>query len=138
MRIYFAASIRGGREDAELYMRLVAVLARRGQVLTEHVAGASLEGETLPDREIHDRDVAWLRSADVVVAEASVPSLGVGYEIAVALGLGKPVLVLFRPALRPGRRLSAMVAGAPGVTVLEYRHPEEAEDAIADFLDHHS
>lgn len=137
VRIYFAASIRGGREDAELYMRLVAALARRGEVLTEHVAATGAEGEPAPDREIHDRDLTWLRSADVVVAETTVPSLGVGYEIAVATGLGKPVLALFRPALRPARRLSAMVAGDPGVTVIEYRHPEEAEAAIASFLERH-
>jgi 2'-deoxynucleoside 5'-phosphate N-hydrolase len=134
VRIYFAASIRGGREDAELYMRLVAVMARIGEVLTEHVASAPVPGDSLSDREIRARDLSWLRSADAVIAEATVPSLGVGYEIAVAIALGKPVLVLFRPALRPGSRLSAMVAGDPGVRVVEYRHPPEAEAAIAAFL----
>ena len=53
-----------------------------------------------------------------MVAEVTVPSLGVGYEIAVALAHGIPVLALFRP--EEGRRLSAMIAGAPGVQVAEY------------------
>lgn len=135
VRIYFAGSIRGGREDASLYQRLVATLWQHGQVLTEHVAGTEAAGEPLSDREIHDRDLSWLRSADVVVAEATVSSLGVGYEIAHAVALRKPVLVLFRPSARPAARLSAMVAGAPGVKVLEYADPDELEGPLEDFFD---
>jgi nucleoside 2-deoxyribosyltransferase len=135
VRIYFAGSIRGGRDDARLYQRLVATLGQYGQVLTEHVAATDATGELLSDREIHDRDLGWLRSADVVVAEATVPSLGVGYEIAQALALRKPVLVLFRPSAHPAARLSAMVAGAPEVTVLEYADLGELEAPLQGFFE---
>ena len=37
MKIYFAGSIRAGRDDQELYHRLIQGLQRHGQVLTEHV-----------------------------------------------------------------------------------------------------
>lgn len=112
--VYFCGSIRGGREDQALYSRIVSRLRRYGKVLTEHVADAELEprGEEAAggDQFIHERDLAWLRQADVVVAEVTQPSLGVGYELGRAVALGKPILCLFRP--QSGRVLSAMIRGA--------------------------
>ncbi|KAJ0067282.1 hypothetical protein NL108_015797, partial [Boleophthalmus pectinirostris] len=49
------------------------------------------------DKQIHDRDLDWLRQSHVVVAEVTQPSLGVGYELGRAKDLNKPVLCLFRP-----------------------------------------
>lgn len=42
MKIYFAGSIRAGRDDAALYARLVEELKNHGTVLTEHVANDQL------------------------------------------------------------------------------------------------
>ena len=42
-RIYFAGSIRAGREDADLYGRIIRLLQRYGTVLTEHVGDCNLE-----------------------------------------------------------------------------------------------
>lgn len=133
--VYFAASIRGGREEAATYLELATWLTEHATVLTEHVANEDLDasGESdLTDREIHDRDLAWLTQADAVVAEVTVPSLGVGYEVARALQHGIPVLCLYRPV--PGRRLSAMIAGASGVEVVAYTNLREAKLAIGRFL----
>src|SRR3990167_9577819 len=83
-KIYFAGSIRGGREDVGLYLGIVEHLKTHGDVLTEHVAdkGLTLLGEDgLSDKEIHNRDVSWLDESNVVVAEVTKASLGVGYEI---------------------------------------------------------
>ena len=115
MKIYFAGSIRGGRGDALLYQQIVALLREYGEVLTEHVgdAGLTAAGEDGPsDRAIYERDMAWLADADVVIAEVTIPSHGVGYEVARAQDLGKPVLCLYR--CDTGRRLSALLAGNPG------------------------
>jgi hypothetical protein len=123
MTIYFAGSIRGGRADAAIYARIIELLKRHGKVVTEHVgANLSLGGENAPDCDIHDRDLDWLRSADVLVAEVTAPSLGVGYEIGRAVEWGKRVICLYRPA--PERKLSGMIAGCRGVFVHEYHDVE--------------
>ncbi|HEY0006793.1 MAG TPA: nucleoside 2-deoxyribosyltransferase [Pyrinomonadaceae bacterium] len=134
MKIYFAGAIRGGREDWSSYLEIIARLGEYGEVLTEHVgdAGLSAEGETGGDREIHDRDLAWLREADCLVAEVTVPSLGVGYEIGKATEWKKPVLCLFRPA--NGRTLSAMIAGSPRVFVREYNRLAELKTVFDEFF----
>jgi len=125
MQIYFAGSIRGGREDAALYHQIVELLGNYGEVLTEHVADTELGilGQHIGDRNIHDRDLGWLKSSDCLVAEVSTPSLGVGYEIGKATEWGKPVLCLYRPA--EGRSLSAMIAGSNGLTLKEYQSADE-------------
>ena len=134
MKIYFAASIRGGRDDWTSYLEIVRQLREYGQVLTEHVGNAELNasGEPLDDRFIHERDLGWLKESDYLVAEVTTPSLGVGYEIGKATEWGKPVLCLYRPA--EGRALSAMVSGSNAVTLKEYQEPAELKEIFDQFL----
>jgi len=133
--IYFAGSIRGGRDDAAIYGQIIEKLRQFGHVHTEHVGSATLTdaGEAGSAREIHDRDLDWLRSSDFIVAEVTTPSLGVGYEIARATEWGKKVLCLFRRR-NDNRGLSAMIAGCPDVVVREYETVTETDDILADFF----
>ncbi len=135
MKIYFAGSIRGGREDAALYLGIINFLKNFGEVLTEHVGDVTLSdlGDDGPsDKFIHDRDLEWLQSADVLIAEVTTVSMGVGYEIGRAVESGKKVLCLFRPV--SGRNLSAMIAGCPSLELRNYRNLDEAKLAARDFL----
>jgi nucleoside 2-deoxyribosyltransferase len=135
MKIYFAGSIRGGRDDAELYFQLIEYLKNFGEVLTEHIGdpGLSHIGDDGPtDGFIHDRDMEWLMSCDVVVAEVTTVSLGVGYEIGRAVEMGKKVLCLFRPDT--GKNLSAMIAGSSELTLVIYRTLDQAKEAISQSL----
>ncbi len=76
MKIYFAGSIRGGRDDKDLYLEIIKLLGNYGKVLTEHIGDAKLSelGENLESTHIYNRDMNWLREADVVVAEVTTPS----------------------------------------------------------------
>ncbi len=133
MNIYFAASIRGGGIDPGICRILVSHLKGYGIVFTEHIcrkAGGTDDRD--PDEEIYERDICWLRASDVVVAEVSVPSLGVGYEIGKAEGWGKGVLCLNRKGSR--NRLSAMIGGNRGIAVKEYVEVDEALAFIDEFL----
>jgi nucleoside 2-deoxyribosyltransferase len=76
--------------------------------------------------EVYQRDIAWIQACDVVIAEVSTPSHGVGYEIAYALSLDKPVLCCYRQ----GVPVSKMLIGndMPGIMVRSY---EDEADALA-------
>ena len=135
VKIYFAGSIRGGREDAPLYSRIIALLQEHGQVLTEHIGDESLTSmgeDGTSDIAIYERDLAWLREADVLVAEVSIASHGVGYVIGRAEALGKPVLCLYRRQV--GQRLSAMLAGNPRLRCETYTSVEELPPLLERFL----
>jgi len=136
MKIYFAGSIRGGRDDKELYLKIIKHLQSYGQVLTEHIGDKKITGfgEHLVDSKIFERDMAWLKEADVIIAEVTTASLGVGYEIAKAEELGKRILCLHR--LQPEKRLSAMIAGNKNILTLVkmYKDLDEAIKIINDFF----
>lgn len=125
MKIYFAGSIRGGRDDKALYLSIIEALKMYGTVLTEHIGDAALlaTGEIhVLDEEIYSRDMELLNEADMVVAEVSTPSLGVGYEIGKS-ETDKPILCLYRE--QEGKRLSAMLSGNKKIQLAKYRNIDD-------------
>ena len=138
-KIYFACSIAGGRDHDHLYEDIVKAINGHGvKVLSERFTNKKLVAEEAANAEnilehIHDRDMAWVKEYDAVIAEVTQPSLGVGYEIGQAEVWNKPILALFyEPS---GKRLSPMISGSKKVTVARYNNHTEAKAAIKDFLD---
>lgn len=130
MKIYFAGSIRAGRDDVPVYEAIINHLKRAGDVLTEHVGdyALSMYGQShLSDEDICQRDLDWLASSDLVVAEVTTPSLGVGYELGAAVAKNIPVIALYRG---DRERLSAMIAGSPGIETRPYAEVPEALEIL--------
>ncbi|NIS78770.1 MAG: hypothetical protein GTO14_00735 [Anaerolineales bacterium] len=136
MNIYFACSLTGGRDNEALYGALVDhLIALEHEVPTAHLASPEvmdLEKIEAPG-EIFKRDVAWIQACDALVAEVSTPSHGVGYEIAYALSLKKPVLCLYHQEVV----VSKMITGndMPGIYVRSYGDKAEALARLESFLD---
>ena len=124
-KIFLSGSIRGGRQLLETYRFMFDTLEEAGaEVLSWHVADPELEKvETeMTEEEIYARDMGLLVKSDALIAEVTVPSTGVGYEICRALVKGIPVLCLHRP----DAAVSAMVLGNPD-RLLEVRaYPDKA------------
>src|SRR3990172_7915038 len=126
MNIYFACSITGGREFESAYQEIVAALAADGhEIPTSHLAQSEvLEKErVLAPRDVYERDINWIKNCEALIAEVSVPSHGVGYEIGFALNIGKPVLCLHQK----DNRVSKMITGnsSPALTVAAYSTVKE-------------
>ena len=135
MNIYFACSITGGREFESVYQAVVNALTEKGHgVPTAHLAEAGVGAVEagIDPNEVYERDVNWIRGCDILIAEVSVPSHGVGYEIGFALGLGKPVLAIYQN----GRKVSKMISGNPdpNLTVKSYRDIADALQITDEFL----
>lgn len=136
MKIYFSASISGGRRYLNTYKKIVNYLkAHDHQVLTEHVIYDNvLELENkLSSTSIFERDIQFLTQCDVVIAEVSNPSLGVGYEICHALQLKKPTLCLFEKHIF----VSRMIIGntSPFMNLGGYKDEATLFKLISEFLD---
>ena len=140
-KVYFAGSIRGGRADAALYKRIITYIQQElgCRVLTEHVGDLSLsqkEGSTPKnfhngenvDQAIYLQDTGWLKESDIVIAECTTASLGVGYELAFAEKLNKPVHIFYNSERT---RLSAMLTGDSYFDI----HPYSREEEIYTILD---
>jgi len=131
MNIYFACSITGGRDDQIAYQAIVDALQADGHEIPTALLATPevmfLEGIVDPI-EVYQRDVAWIEGCDMLIAEVSTPSHGVGYEIGYALGLAKPVICLFRK----GAKVSKMILGNQdqNLRLLTYDHVDEAVQYI--------
>lgn len=133
MKVYFACSVRGGGDTSNYIAILDAIKATGSEVLSEifvHDA-INFSGSPLPADEIYVRDIGMIKDADVVIAEVSNPSLGVGYELAYAEKLGRPILCLFNKG--SGGNLSAMVSGNSYNTIVHYDR-SSLSTPIEDFL----
>ena len=66
--IYFCGSIRAGRQDVELYARMIGKLDSYGKVLTPFVGDSTItvkgSEHSGGDKGIHDRDVELLEKSD--------------------------------------------------------------------------
>ena len=135
MNIYFACSITGGRAYQPIYESITRALLANGHVVpTAHLAEAGVvdEEKIIEPGIVYARDVAWMRTADALIAEVSVPSHGVGYEIGYTLGLGKPVLCLHEQ----GKPVSKMITGNPDpkLRVRTYQNIAQVVELVKKFL----
>ena len=135
MQIYFSCSITGGRNEEKTYQKIVATLEEEGySVPTAHLSTPQvMELEAVVDPvDTYQRDMQWLQEADAVVAEVSTPSHGVGYEIATALQLRKPVFCCYHRQ----KRVSKIITGntSPGLVLAPYSSDEEVIGLLHQFL----
>lgn len=100
--IYLACTVRGDRRALAAARALAEKLESAGHtVLTKHLLEDDVEGleSALTEREVFERDLRLLETADLLVAEASGSSYGVGFEVGYVLGragqTGQRVLLLF-------------------------------------------
>lgn len=128
MKIYFAGAIRGGREKVNDYAKIVQELEKYGEVLTKHIAdpNLSITGEDLTPEEVYRRDVKWLEECDILFADITVPSLGVGYEIAHAESKNKKVICMYEM----DRNVSGFIRGDKNLIQIPYKNIKELFEKI--------
>jgi 2'-deoxynucleoside 5'-phosphate N-hydrolase len=102
MKIYFGCSIRGEQGGAEDKKLVVSILQDLGhEVLSEVFANMDVnynqvsQGKMTP-RQVYESDMKWLIESDVMVAEVSRISTGLGYEMGWKLKSGQRVIALCR------------------------------------------
>jgi 2'-deoxynucleoside 5'-phosphate N-hydrolase len=136
LKIYFCGSISGDRSHEAYYYKMMDHLKKYATVLTEDAIKGADRVTGPPDQEkmdeIFKRDTDWLRKSDVVIADITIPSLGVGYEIGLAEALNKKILCLFKHDA--GRNRPPMMHGNKRVTVKEYSTVEDAIKEIDAFV----
>jgi len=135
MNVYFACSITGGRAFESIYQAIARALLEDGHdVPTAYLADSEVRAleMTVSPRQVYERDIAWIRDCNALIAEVSTPSHGVGYEVAFALSLGKPVLCCYRE----GQPVSKMITGNdhPKLRLVTYQNADEAVELVRAFL----
>ncbi|SES74789.1 hypothetical protein SAMN04488587_0774 [Methanococcoides vulcani] len=135
MKVFLSGSIRGGRQLLPVYQFICGYLRRNGhEVLSWHVAhdGVEMTESLMSESQIYERDMGFLKTSECMIAEVSMASTGVGYEVCSAINKGIPILCVHRP----DTNVSAMILGNTNgnVTVKEYSDNEDLEGILREFL----
>jgi hypothetical protein len=114
--IYLACTVRGDRGGVLAGRAICARLQHHGHtVLTTHLLADDVETaeSQLSEHDVFRRDLKWLTACDVLVAEASGSSYGVGFEVGYVLGRartsGQRVVLLYDTARRD--KISRLITG---------------------------
>ncbi len=141
MKIYLACTVRGDRGRTVVARALADALERIGHtVLTRHLLEEDVEGaeSLLSERAVFERDLAWLEAADLLIAEASGSSYGVGFEVGYVLGRAdtreQRVLLVYDAARRD--IVSRLISGNvhPRCTTYAYRDADDLLRFVDGFL----
>jgi len=109
-----------------VYIQIIEILKKQGHtVVSEHVAYVDLEKREakISDEEIFNNDIGYIDECECLVADVTIPSVGVGYEICYAALKGKNVLCVYRD----DANVSAMVRGNKRISSAPYKNMEELE-----------
>jgi len=112
MKIYFASSIRGDSPNRDLINSIIQVIELKNMVINKE----AYQFKKLPDENIYARDIKWIKESDLVIAEVTNASLGVGYEISYAEQLNKKIICIYQKTTN----LSAMINGNPNLIKIPY------------------
>jgi hypothetical protein len=134
MIIYCAGAIRGDSSFNENYKEIINIVTGYN-----HSALSELNPEfhsvlPLSEKQIFQRDIKWIEKSELMIAEISGPSLGVGFEIAYALYIRKiPVLAVFSAE---ADNVSSMITGCDSelLSINKYNNNGELKDMIKGFL----
>lgn len=137
VKIYFAGCVRSHlskESDVPSSSDLIVILRTHGEVVSELAFDPSVDPLDLGrDSDVFERDLEWLNSSDVLIAEISHPSHGVGWEIAYAQFVLKiPILLLWR--VTDGHVPSAMLRGNWYPTMITYDLTTDISQVVGDYL----
>jgi len=131
MKIYFTASLTGKAQYGANYQTILSEIKELGHSLVttnviDRTSKDVMEESADQAGEYYRRMIGWIKKADLVVAEVSYPSTGIGYEISLALQEGKPVIALY-----VGNRLPYLLESThvDRLQVVEY-NLEELKDVL--------
>lgn len=138
MKIYFTAALSGiSKEQQENYRKIIETLKEAGHtVFADHILGKTedfLVNQSEEEKLAVEREIAsWKNQADLMVAEVSYPSFGVGQELEYMLSRDKPVIAIHLEERTPHLLIEA---GGEYLQTAEYR-PDNLEKTLKDYIDY--
>jgi nucleoside 2-deoxyribosyltransferase len=138
MKVYLACTVRGDRGGVAAARAIAGRLHALGhEVLTTHLLNEQVDAEEarLSEEGVYRRDIEWLSGCDVLVAEASGSTYGVGFEVGYVLGrasaTGQRVVLLYDRARRSA--ISRLIAGNCDAACTTYAYESISE--LGPFID---
>lgn len=134
MNIYFSGSIYGGRQKLETYKKLIKELKKYGEVLNPEVADDTIleDEKKTSDKEIVETLLKKINIADIIFAEITVSSLGVGYEIGYADKINKKIICIYDKTITS--KITTMLRGNDRLKIIPYTNIDEIINNLKNIL----
>ncbi|OGU48492.1 MAG: hypothetical protein A2080_04565 [Ignavibacteria bacterium GWC2_36_12] len=134
MIVYCAAPIKGDQKFHNYCLDIIKQVSSLGHTALSELNSEFKPAIPLTDSEIFSRDIKWIDKSEIVIAEVSGPSLGVGFEIAYSIYKKKiNVLALVNSEAVD---VSAMVTGCHSelLTIKKYADTEDLKKSVSVFI----
>ena len=134
MIVYCAGAIKGDTTYQNNYLEMIRFIQSMNHTALAELNGKFNASIPLSDNQIYTRDIKWIEGSELMIAEISGPSLGVGFEIAYAIFQKEiPVLALVSSEVE---RISAMITGCNSelFKVKRYQDIEDMQNIISDYF----
>ena len=128
-KVYLAVPIIAGR-DLDGARSIASVISSLGHDVISSWVLVEDPGFRLSATDVFNRDLSGVEECDILVAEITLASHGVGMEAMAAHFYGKRILLLHRA----GAKISRMLLGIPRATLIEYASTEEMTRKLRDVL----
>ena len=134
MKIYVSGSIYGGTQKIDTYKILIEELEKYGEVLNKQIADTNVIANEVykKDEDIFKDLEEKLIIADILVAEVSIPALGVGYELGFADKLNKKIIAIYDEIYTP--KVTTMIRGNKRIKLIPYQRIEEITNNLDKLL----
>ena len=134
MKIYVSGSIYGGTQKIDTYKILIKELEKYGEVLNKQIADPNtIENEKYQKDEDIFKDLEQkLLVADILIAEVSVTSLGVGYEMGFADKIGKRIIAIYDETYT--EKVTTMIRGNKRIKLIPYKDINEILNSLEELL----
>lgn len=129
MKIHFMGPIDGNKER---YKRIISRIEELGhEVVTKHSIERKMSDivhESDSDTELMAKKLErWIRQADLIMFEVTRQEVSIGYEIATAINMMKPVIVLYEDM---GKNVPHGLKGIKSDRVQVHAYSEETLDEL--------
>lgn len=125
MKIYVSGSIYGGNQKIDTYKIMINELEKYGEVLNKQIADPNtIENEKYQkDEDIFEDLEQKMTIADIIFAEVTIPSLGVGYELGFADKMSKKIIAIYDETYT--KKVTTMIRGNKRIKLMPYKDINE-------------
>jgi len=123
MKIYITCPFSHSRKRLGILSLVEKIVKSKGfEVIVPKIGGTP--------KEIFERDYKWIKSSDLIIAEVSELSHGVGMEIGLSYCLGLKRILL----LEKGNKVTKFAHGMPDTYIIEYNNIKDLEEKLSELL----
>ncbi|MEM1575412.1 MAG: nucleoside 2-deoxyribosyltransferase [Nitrososphaerota archaeon] len=129
IRVYLSVPIIANR-DLKITKTIAEIIENEGyEIISKWVLEKDLKIYTSP-KDILKRDIEGVLKSDMLIAEVSNPSHGVGMEVAIAFLSGKKIILI----KNKDSKLSYMLQGILDKELIEYTSKEDIKEKLSEKL----